>query len=313
MYVAYGGKQVRVFESTDLKDNDSCELVLLKQGDDINDNKGDESDVDDKNIPMSESPESLPKSRARNSVPATAALATPAPQVSSTRSSSIKILPEGNVSTRSNAGSKRLDEQPPAKKRRKVMSNTKKQNSGGALKVISKKKKKSLDPETRILVERYDDGHFYEVIVKRYLSESRRQKVDQDSCWAFVHFVEKDQPERKWTKNWVDLNSLRSLFLDEDQVVHLHEWEPGHKGDEEVSFLGRRLAVKWKDGNNYAGTVTRTIATDSNFVFIEYDDGDQCWSDLTEEADVFELLPDNEGDKISAGDSRPKGEGRLQK
>jgi hypothetical protein len=305
LYVAYGRKQIRVFESSDLKDDDQCELVLLPTSSKSPEKKSDEEedDDDDKTVPMSSTP-------AKDTTAAPSPPPAPAPQVTSRASRSSakkekkepppKEPPKRTASKRASA--KRAasppppppaKEEAPTKKSRKVKPNSTERKTSRAITAITKKNKESLEPETRLLLERYNDGHFYEVIFKRYLSEARRQKADENSCWVFVHFVEKDLPEREWSKCWIDLNTLRTFLLDDDQVMHLDEWEPDDD-EEGDSFLGKRLIVKWKDGNKYSGTVTRTIATNTNIVFIEYDDGDQCWSDLNEELDVLQLLPESE-------------------
>jgi len=269
LFVTYPktGKDIEVFESTDLKDDDECKLVSIKSSKDDDES---ESSGDDKTVDMSDA-ESPPKRTRRRVIEKS----TP-PKASGASTTGGRKGPTRNGKRKARSSSRKDSSSPT---RRTGRTSSTKKTRRGALTAITKKNNENIEPGTILLLERFCDGHFYEAVAKKYLSDSRKTKVRASECWIFVHF-------KDWTKNWIDLNAIRGFFLDQDQIIRLGQEE--EHGDDDT-FLGKRLAVQWKDGNNYSGTVTKTIATDTNFVYIEYDDGDQCWSDLADEEDVFEL------------------------
>lgn len=308
LFVNHGKTNIRVFESSDLKDDDVCELVQIElesDSDEDEDELLDSDDDDDKTVPMSAEkptqPESLPPQEKPKAVPITKETKKEYPIRSSLRGALKESMASTEWSPIATTPPKRkLASRGSTSNRRKAPRLSK---APKALIPITKRNQRDLEPDTHIIFERFSDGHFHEAIFKKYLPPEKQSK-EPHTCWVFAHIIDYDLPESKWPPSWVDLNSFRSFILDPDDVITAKKQMRG------ASSLGKRLRVKWKDGNYYDGVVTRTLSSDKNFVYIEYDDGDQCWSSLGEELDAFELSDDSPGAKKKKNENNKKKNGK---
>jgi hypothetical protein len=309
LFVAHGRTNIRVFESSDLKDDDECELVLLHFDDDEEeDEEALESDDDDKTVPMSAekaTPEPEPEpiaSEPEAEAPASKKRKSNNGKKSANETSKNTPSTPPSRPTRSSFGSSSSASLPPSRNASQKKGNkksTSKSQKPNGLVAVTKKNQFKLEPGSLLIFDRYSDGHFHEAIVQKYLPPERQQR-EPDTCWVFVQDVEHDVPERQWKKNWVDLNSFKSYIVERDNIVVIDADD--HEDDN--SFLGKRLSVKWSDGNYYKGTVTKTLSSNTDFVFIDYDDGDQCWSNLGEELDATEISGSQSAGKTSAAKGR---------
>ncbi|KAL3923917.1 MAG: hypothetical protein SGILL_001366 [Bacillariaceae sp.] len=319
LFVAHGRTNIRVFESSDLKDEDECELVLLHFDEDEEDEEALDSDDDDKTVPMS-AEKAKPESEEEPETPASKKRKTEngkksAKKPSATGSSARAPSPLPERSTRSSMGSASSASPPPRRKasqkkeektnktdtkKGKKKNPPKKSQKPRALVRVTRKNKFDLEPGTLVIFDRYNDGHYHEAVVQKYLPPERQEK-EPDKCWVFVANVEQDVPEKSWKRNWVDLDQFKTFVVERDEILGI-----GDDDEDDDTFLGKRFSVQWSDGNYYAGTVTKTLSTNTNYIFIDYDDGDQCWSDLAKEADATEI-PQKQSKKSGGKGRNAKG------
>lgn len=148
-----------------------------------------------------------------------------------------------------------------------------------------------------IAVDSYHDEHFHEAIVRKYIPNPTKAQQAKGEQWVYLHWLNKDK-----TKNWVDLNCINAIKIIPQEILRLDEVKPS----EDKGFLGKRIVVQWKDQNKYCGLATKSSKDNKYFVFLEYDDGDQCWCDLQRESywsidgeDTFDDDDDIEGSSSS--------------
>jgi len=127
-----------------------------------------------------------------------------------------------------------------------------------------------------IAVDIYHDEHYHEAIVKKYLLNTTKKQQARGEQWVYIQFLDKAN-----TKQWIDLKCIKAIKRSPGKTLRFDELKPG----DEKGFLGKRIVVVWPDGNKYRGLATRSAKEDKHFVFIEYDDGDECWCDLQRESE----------------------------
>lgn len=127
-----------------------------------------------------------------------------------------------------------------------------------------------------ISVDIYHDEHYHEAYVKKYLAISNKKQQAKGEQWVSIQFLDKAK-----TKQWIDLSCIKVIKMTEENTLRLSEMKPGN----ERGFLGKRIVVVWPDGNKYRGLATRSAKDNKHFVFLEYDDGDECWCDLERESE----------------------------
>ncbi|KAG7360617.1 hypothetical protein IV203_035716 [Nitzschia inconspicua] len=309
LFVVHGRTNIRVFESSDLKDGDECELVKIQEEEDEeeeedheDEDEWDSADESDKRMAMS-------VEMIKPEYPSSKQIITQENENADTGRNPAKVETNEHPSRSSQRGTQKkrpatADSEPPTS-RRKIPTNyddstknrrrsLRRRNSNKKSKgliEITSQNQRDIEVDTLLIFERFGDGHFHEAIFKKYQS-TKRQRREPTKCWVFVYIVDSKISERRWDRNWVDLNSFRSFTVDKEDIVVLDEHDDNINAAE-GSSLGKRLRVKWKNGRYYDGVVTKTLVSNKDFVFIEYDDGDQCWSNLSEELDVSELPADS--------------------
>jgi hypothetical protein len=147
-----------------------------------------------------------------------------------------------------------------------------------------------------IFVDIYHDEHYHEAIVKKYLANTNKRQQAKGEQWIYIQFLDKVK-----TKQWIDLSCIKAINMSHEKTLRLDELKPG----DDKGFLGKRIVVEWQDGNKYRGLATRSAKDNKHFVFLEYDDGDECWCDLQRESEwIFddEDSDDNDDDN-SSGES----------
>lgn len=127
-----------------------------------------------------------------------------------------------------------------------------------------------------IAVDVYHDEHYHEAIVKKYLLTANKKQIAHGEQWVYIQFLDKSK-----TKQWIDLNCIAVMTMTPEKCLSLDKLENG----DDKGFLGKRIVVEWPDGNKYRGLATRSAKDNKHFVFLEYDDGDQCWCDLQRESE----------------------------
>eukprot|EP00536_Pseudo-nitzschia_multiseries_P014560 jgi/Psemu1/215131/e_gw1.725.3.1 len=126
-----------------------------------------------------------------------------------------------------------------------------------------------------IAVDSYHDEHYHEAVVRKYIPNPSKAQQTKGEQWVYLHWLDQEK-----TKNWVDLNCIKAIKVIDEEILRLDQVKSGqNKG-----FLGKRIVVQWKDGNKYCGLATKCSRDNKHFVFLEYDDGDQCWCDLQRES-----------------------------
>ena len=123
-----------------------------------------------------------------------------------------------------------------------------------------------------IFVDIYRDEHYHEAIVKKYLANANKRQQAKCEQWIYIQFLDK-------SKQWIDLSCIDVVDMPPEKTLRLDKLKPGDK----KGFLGKRIVVEWKDGNKYRGLATRSAKESKHFVYLEYDDGDECWCDLQRE------------------------------
>lgn len=127
-----------------------------------------------------------------------------------------------------------------------------------------------------ISVDIYHDEHYHDAIVKKYLTNANKRQQAKGEHWVYIQFLDKAK-----TKQWIDLSCIKVIKMTPDKVLELKKVKPG----DDKGFLGNRIMVVWPDGNKYHGLATRSAKDNKHFVFLEYDDGDECWCDLQRESE----------------------------
>jgi len=151
-----------------------------------------------------------------------------------------------------------------------------------------------------ISVDIYHDGHYHDATVRKYLGNANKRQQAKGEQWVYIQFLDHSK-----TKQWIDLSCIKVIRMTPETTLRLDDTKPG----DDRGFLGKRLVVVWPDGNKYRGLVTRSAKYKKHFLFLEYDDGDECWCDLelesewsidTEEAVEVDDDDDSESDDESA-------------
>jgi len=78
----------------------------------------------------------------------------------------------------------------------------------------------------------------------------------------------------------VDLSKETVIEKEENEDDEEEEDADIRNGDDTMGFLGRRIVVQWSSGIRYSGVVMKYTQQKTNFIYIQYDDGDSCWYDL---------------------------------
>ena len=139
-----------------------------------------------------------------------------------------------------------------------------------------------------IAVDIYHDEHYHEAVVKKYLNGASKKQQARGEQWVYLHFTDKGK-----TKQWIDLNCIKAIKITPEKTRSLADVKP----EEDEGFLGKRIVLEWSDGNKYCGLATRSVKDDKYFVFLEYDDGDQCWCDLQRESE-WRIKDDDDDDDV---------------
>lgn len=127
----------------------------------------------------------------------------------------------------------------------------------------------------RIAVDSYHDQHYHEATLRKYIPNPSKAQQAKGEQWVYLHWLDKEKP-----RNWVDLNCIKAVKIVPEEIFMLDDLQNG----QDKGFLGKRIVVQWKDGNKYCGLATKCSKDNKHFVFLEYDDGDQCWCDLQSES-----------------------------
>lgn len=128
-----------------------------------------------------------------------------------------------------------------------------------------------------ISIDIYGDEHYHEAYVRKHQTNPKKQEIKKNEQWIWVEFVVDK------SKNAIDLSKRTVIKMTEENTIRLDKLKRG----DERGFLGKRLVVEWADGNKYSGKATRSARDNKHFVFVEYDDGDQCWCDLENESEWY--------------------------
>jgi len=186
------------------------------------------------------------------------------------------------------------EEKQGASNKSKSRKNTSKSSSKVKKEDESSSTKKAIDPESKkhemarkelekkypigsmLSVDVYHDEHYHEAIVKKYLANANKKQKAKGEQWVHIQFLDKAK-----TKQWIDLSCIKAIKMTDEKTLRLDELKPGDKR----GFLGKKIMVVWPDGNKYCGLATRCAKDNRHFVFLEYDDGDECWCDLERESE----------------------------
>ena len=139
-----------------------------------------------------------------------------------------------------------------------------------------KKLEKKYPVGSLISVDIYHDEHYHEAYVKKYLAVTSKKQQVKGEHWVSIQFSDKSK-----TKQWIDLSCIKVVKMTEENTLRLDKLKPG----DDRGFLGKRIVVVWPDGNKYRGLATRSAKDNKHFIFLEYDDGDECWCDLQRESE----------------------------
>jgi len=160
-----------------------------------------------------------------------------------------------------------------------------------------------------ISVDVYHDEHYHEAVVKKYLTNANKRQQAKGEQWVYIQFLDKAK-----TKQWIDLSCIKAIKMTEENTLRLNALKAGDKR----GFLGKKIVVVWQDGNRYCGLATRCAKDNEHFVFLEYDDGDECWCDLEREIewnfDGEEALVSDDGfdNKNTSDESVDEGKPRAR-
>jgi hypothetical protein len=178
----------------------------------------------------------------------------------------------------SNKRSSRKATTKPAKKVKKESTNSKeaKNDSDSKYEMARKELEKKYPIGCTVSVDIYHDEHYHEAIVKKYVANATKKQQDNGEQWVYIQFLDSAK-----TKQWIDLSCIKAVKMTKEKTLRLNDLKPG----QDKGFLGKRIMVVWLDGNKYRGIATRCAKDNKHFVFIEYDDGDECWCDLQRESE----------------------------
>mmetsp|Transcript_10669 Transcript_10669/g.25682 ORF Transcript_10669/g.25682 Transcript_10669/m.25682 type:complete len:402 (+) Transcript_10669:100-1305(+) len=166
-----------------------------------------------------------------------------------------------------------------------------------------------------IAVDVYHDEHYHEAILKKYLMSANKRQMAKGEQWVYIQFLDKAK-----TKQWIDLSCIKVIKMTPEKTIRLDKITE----DDEKGFLGKWLVVQWSDGNKYRGLATRSSKDNKYFVFLEYDDGDECWCDLQRETewsidgeDSFKIDEDEDNSSSSESEvgktrAQPKRKGNTE-
>jgi hypothetical protein len=154
-----------------------------------------------------------------------------------------------------------------------------------------------------IAVDSYRDEHYHEATLQKYQRNPTKADLTHGRQWAFLSYWDTAK-----SKQWVDLNIIKAIPIIPEEILTLHTTEV----DDDKGFLGKRIIVQWKDGNKYCGLATKCLRNNKHFVFLEYDDGDQCWCDLRREAE-WSIDGEEDSDEESGTNRVEEGESRKRK
>ncbi len=188
---------------------------------------------------------------------------------------------------------KKYDSKPTTKPSKKIKKEEK-SSSDTAATLFEKTRKENQEKYpvgSLISIDIYGDEHYHEAYVKRFQSNPKKKEIEANEQWIYVEFVTDN------SKSGIDLSQRTVIKMTEENTIRLDKLKPG----DERGFLGKRLVVEWADGNKYCGKATRSARDNKHFVFVEYDDGDQCWCDLERESEWH--LEDEDPDDESTIDS----------
>ena len=187
-----------------------------------------------------------------------------------------------------------------AAKASKKMKKEEKSSSDKAVSLFEKKRKEFHEKYpigSLISVDVYGDEHYHEAIVAKFHANPKRREIEANQQWIWVDFVADN------SRSGIDLSQKKVIKMMEENIIRLDKLKSG----DERGFLGKRIVVEWADGNKYCGKATRSARDNKYFVFVEYDDGDQCWCDLQRESEWHledEIPSDSCGEgEDAAGDS----------
>lgn len=161
-------------------------------------------------------------------------------------------------------------------KKEEESSASKKSNAETDFDLARKKLEKKYPVGCTISVDVYHDEHYHEATVKKYLLNANKRQQAKGEHWVYIEFFDKAR-----TKQWIDLGCIKVIRMTPEKTLRLDQLKPG----DDKGFLGKRIVVMWQDGNKYRGLATRSAKNNKHFVFVEYDDGDECWCDLKRESE----------------------------
>jgi len=127
-----------------------------------------------------------------------------------------------------------------------------------------------------IAVDIYRDEHYHDAKVTKYLATPTKKQMEKGEQWVHIQFLDNSR-----SKQWIDLNYINVIRMTPENTLRLSEIKP----TDEKGFLGKRLIIEWPDGNKYRGVATKSARDNKHFVYVEYDDGDECWCDLQLESE----------------------------
>ena len=161
-------------------------------------------------------------------------------------------------------------------KKEEESSTSNKSNADADFDMSRKNLEKKYPVGCTISVDVYHDEHYHEATVKKYLLNANKRQQAKGEHWVYIEFFDKAR-----TKQWIDLGCIKVIRMTPEKTLRLDQLKPG----DDKGFLGRRIVVMWQDGNKYRGLATRSAKNNKHFVFVEYDDGDECWCDLKRESE----------------------------
>jgi len=199
-------------------------------------------------------------SKRRSAASASATRGSGKSTTTSSRSSSSKVKREPSIKTE--------DESVSASRKAMIEENSKKHE------MARKELEKKYPIGSTIAVDIYHDEHYHEAILKKYLLHASKKQQAKGEQWVYIHFLDKSK-----TKQWIDLSCIKAIKMTREKILRLDQVKKGT----EKGFLGKRIVLEWSDGNKYRGLATRSARDNKHFVYLEYDDGDECWCDLQRE------------------------------
>jgi hypothetical protein len=134
--------------------------------------------------------------------------------------------------------------------------------------------KKKFAVGSLLAVNLFGDDNYFEAVLKGY-NKSANSK-DKSVLWCHMHYLH----DNKTLQN--DLNLLKVIDLSKEKIINYNDDKKKvNDDDDETGFLGRRIIVQWPDGKRYTGLIIKYMQNKKNFAFIKYDDGEECWYNLS--------------------------------